>query len=219
MSFNQSKLTRSVSQSQGIFNKYIYQTEDTIATVLADGYFAQSRYREDDGWVGSYLEAQCSDGYLYSQISLNGSSAIIDVSDGPPPAPPVLTTGTREELIAALSSLDIVNGSAGPFNRQNIGVPPILAISNGGLTLTGRLGWYRVAPQGGVSGDELDTINDSGVQVGDVIMLNPASDVLDVVITGNGNIRADPVTLADIRHNITLFYDGFNWIQKSVYLF
>lgn len=71
MSFNQEKIDRASVQSLGIFNTYVYRTEDTIAAVEAAGYFADCRFAELDGpatnstgWDGGVIECRCSDGYM-----------------------------------------------------------------------------------------------------------------------------------------------------------
>lgn len=79
MAFTQRKLTRSVEQANGIFNKYIYETDDTVADIQAPGYFSASRFAISDndetngmGWNGGIIEAKCSDGYAIGIISDNG---------------------------------------------------------------------------------------------------------------------------------------------------
>lgn len=87
MSFKQFKLDRSILQSRDIFNKYIYETEDTIAETLVVDYFEASRFKEIDnpdtngmGWIGGIIEAQCLDGYYIGEIQADGSTAVIVVS-------------------------------------------------------------------------------------------------------------------------------------------
>lgn len=84
MAFNQFKLDRSVKQARGIFNKYIYETDDTIAEVTSAGYFSQSRFAITDndetngmGWNGGIVECSCSDGYLIGQISGGSLSGVV----------------------------------------------------------------------------------------------------------------------------------------------
>ena len=81
MAFTQFKLDRSVLQARGIFNKYIYETTDTIAEVTTANYFADSRFITTDndetngmGWSGGIMECSCSDGYIVGQISVDGLS-------------------------------------------------------------------------------------------------------------------------------------------------
>lgn len=77
MAFQQFKLTKSVNQSRGIFDKYIYETDlDTAIQVRADGYFLESRFNrtEPNEWAGGIIECRCSDQYFIGQISNNGSS-------------------------------------------------------------------------------------------------------------------------------------------------
>lgn len=83
MAFTQYKLDRSVLQARGIFNKYIYETDDTIAEVLTPNYFAESRFIQIDndqtngmGWSGGVIECSCSDGYLIGKMSNDGKNLI-----------------------------------------------------------------------------------------------------------------------------------------------
>jgi hypothetical protein len=106
MAFNQSKLTRSVEQSNGIFNKYVYETDDAMAEIQSDGYFIASRfarYDSDDtnsmGWHHGIIEAQCSNGYLIglidgdtgslSPLIQNTAQSIIYVREANDLAPPL----------------------------------------------------------------------------------------------------------------------------------
>lgn len=71
MPFNQFTIDVASVQSRGIFNKYVYETADTMADVQAPGYFSASRFAisdgpntNGDGWHGGVIECKCSDGYL-----------------------------------------------------------------------------------------------------------------------------------------------------------
>lgn len=70
MAFQQKKLERSVNQTRGIFDKFIYSPEnnDLIDDVLSLGYFNQSRFVNDKDWVGSVIEISASDGYAIARI-------------------------------------------------------------------------------------------------------------------------------------------------------
>ncbi len=87
MSFNQAKLDRSVLQNRGIFNKYVYETDDAIAETQAAGYFSQARFRtidegnNSDGWIGGIIECNCSDGFYRGQVQSSGDT-IISVESG-----------------------------------------------------------------------------------------------------------------------------------------
>ena len=65
MSFVQSKLVKIENQSRGIFDKYIYKTEDSCADVVSPGYFSAARYAvtEPDKWANGIIEVVCSDGF------------------------------------------------------------------------------------------------------------------------------------------------------------
>lgn len=68
--FDQTKLAKSVNQSRGIYDTFIYRSDaDSKATVQGAGYFLASRFSDtgstpDGGWDGAKLEAKCSDGYF-----------------------------------------------------------------------------------------------------------------------------------------------------------
>lgn len=86
MTFVQEKIDRSVLQARGIFNKYVYQTEDTVADVQAAGYFADCRFAtldgpatNSDGWHYGVVECQCSDGHMIGIMdATTGTLARID---------------------------------------------------------------------------------------------------------------------------------------------
>ena len=118
MSFNQEKIDRATIQSRGIFNTYVYRTEDPIAEVEAAGYFAECRFAELDGpatnsngWDGGIVEAYCDDGYVVGQIdaSTGTFTALIPSSvprgvlqlsiTYPTPAASVAVTGTGETAL------------------------------------------------------------------------------------------------------------------------
>ena len=65
MSFNQAKLDKIDNQSRGIFDTYIYKTDDTCAEVQAAGYFTASRFAKADpvSWENAIIEVQCADGF------------------------------------------------------------------------------------------------------------------------------------------------------------
>lgn len=85
MSFDQFNLDRATEQSRGIFNEYVYQTDDTCSEVRAAGYFLRSRFAtidgpesESDGWVGGTVLCKCSDGYMYGEMDVTGTLNAID---------------------------------------------------------------------------------------------------------------------------------------------
>lgn len=71
MPFQQKKLTKSINQSRGIFDKFIYQPDngDGIATIIAAGYFAESRFLSDPDWINSVIEIKADDGYVIGRIN------------------------------------------------------------------------------------------------------------------------------------------------------
>ena len=94
MPFRQRNLDKSINQSRGIFDKFIYSTDDDVATVLAQGYFDESRFASDPDWQGAVIECLCSDGFITARIdsgalsveynsvsSLNNRIAVTSPSD------------------------------------------------------------------------------------------------------------------------------------------
>lgn len=64
--FEQYKLDKTINQTREIFDKYIYQTNDTVLDVLANDYFKDSRFI--DVWSGAIVEASCSDGIIIGHV-------------------------------------------------------------------------------------------------------------------------------------------------------
>lgn len=79
MSLVQERLNISFLQTQGIFNEYAYNPEngDAILDVLTDGYFAQSRFLGQDGWIGGLITCNLSDGVFTIQITGDGTTSVI----------------------------------------------------------------------------------------------------------------------------------------------
>ena len=69
MSFTQFKFERSTYQTRGIFNTYVYETDDPYEEVFSSGYFSKCRFLNEPGWDGGYLDVICSDGRFFAQIS------------------------------------------------------------------------------------------------------------------------------------------------------
>lgn len=125
MPFQQRKLDRSVLQSRGIFNKYIYAPDngDTIADITAANYFADARFASIDGentngmgWVGGIMEVMASDGYFVGEIGSDGESLnqIGGATD------PVFTTLTEGEVPRANASGQLVYAGATVDPATNI---------------------------------------------------------------------------------------------------
>ena len=70
MAFQQVKLSRSINQTRGIFDKYIYSpsNNDTLDDIISDGYFTESRYGKDDDWVGSIIEISTPNEYAIVKV-------------------------------------------------------------------------------------------------------------------------------------------------------
>lgn len=123
MAFNQLKLDRSVLQSRGIFNKYVYETDDTIEEVQATGYFSESRFKEIDndstngkGWNGGIIECSCSDGFFIAKIdgdtgsvsdALPSGNEVVDKLD---PYQVPMKSPDEEELVYAGATVNPTTG-------------------------------------------------------------------------------------------------------------
>lgn len=87
MPFVQEKIDRSVNQSRGIFNKYVYRTTDTMEAVQAPGYFSQCRFAVIDGpstnsngWHEGIIEAHCADGYVIGRMDAGTGTLNVEIS-------------------------------------------------------------------------------------------------------------------------------------------
>lgn len=80
MPFQQFQLTKSVNQSRGIFDKYIYKplSNDLIADILVSGYFDESRYSSDPDWIGGIIEISASDGFAIGRVVDGGIITLYD---------------------------------------------------------------------------------------------------------------------------------------------
>lgn len=70
MAFTQFKFERATYQTRGIFNTYVYETDDDYSTVSSQGYFDRCRFKDEDGWQGAYIDLSCSDGRF--QVRIDG---------------------------------------------------------------------------------------------------------------------------------------------------
>jgi len=70
--FTQKNLTKSINSQSGVFDSFIYRTNDVDTDLLAPDYFKQSRYIDDPGWPDGIISIiRDKDFYLY-RISKNG---------------------------------------------------------------------------------------------------------------------------------------------------
>ena len=130
MSFTQLRLSKSINQSRGIFDKYIYETDtDTIETVTSDGYFDQSRFIDKPRWQDSIIECLCSDGYIVGRISGNGIVVLL-VSDGDITTELLAFSMSDQQPTGLDTPLQIEFGEA-----QGSGSDPFQIDANGKLTI------------------------------------------------------------------------------------
>lgn len=88
-----------------------------------------------------------------------------------------------------------------------------VTIASGVATLSGRFGHYFVDTEASAASDDLDTITDTDVQKGDVIILSAFSSSRTVVVKhGTGNITCgSDRTLDNAADRICLQYNGTSW--------
>lgn len=85
MAFNQFKFDRATYQTRGIFNSYVYETDDSASDLLQDGYFDACRFSGEDGWLGGAIKALTSNGFVELQITSGGVVVVatqVSSSDG-----------------------------------------------------------------------------------------------------------------------------------------
>ena len=82
MAFQQFKLDLVINQSRDIFDQYIYEpgNGDTIAEIIADNYFLESRFKDD--WVGGVIQIIGSDGYIVGRIEETTVTILIESGGG-----------------------------------------------------------------------------------------------------------------------------------------
>ena len=145
MAFNQFKLEESFNQARGIFNEYAYATEDTKEEVQGVGYFEESRFADEDSWIGSLITASCSDGFITGKISAD--SSLVD-----PLYPFNPTKDTLVQRVLTASSLASSQNPTGlgPSNASQIefgtaqgSINDPVMIDSDGLITVNEAGFYR----------------------------------------------------------------------------
>lgn len=133
MVFIQFKFDRATYQTRGIFNTYVYETDDSASELLSSGYFDACRFKDEDGWLGGAIKALTSDGFIDLQITSIGvvvSAPVISSSGGYgvygdsqyDSTPLVVNSGTQVKL--PNNSADIIEelpaGSSGFYDGSVI---------------------------------------------------------------------------------------------------
>lgn len=114
MSFNQAKLIKSINQSSGIFDKFIYRpaNSDTVADMLADGYFDKSRFINDPDWIGAIIDVEAYDKYATIRIGKDGKSVNVFSE---------VAEDTQKELVAFFTTVSAQNPTGlGDANKIKI---------------------------------------------------------------------------------------------------
>lgn len=79
MAFNQRKLDKVYNQSRGIFDRWVYRSdEDTIAEITSPGYFAASRFADDPDWKDNpvFIDVLAADGTYEVQL-VGGVASVV----------------------------------------------------------------------------------------------------------------------------------------------
>lgn len=79
MAFNQRKLDKVYNQSRGIFDRWVYRSdEDTIAEITSPGYFAASRFADDPDWKDNpvFIDVLAADGPYEVQL-VGGVASVV----------------------------------------------------------------------------------------------------------------------------------------------
>lgn len=152
MAFTQFTLDQSINQTRGIFDKYIYDTNDTIAQVKAVGYFALSRFRQKDedgsmDWRGAIIDCECSDGFFIARVLPDGET-VSNVADagGFQGANEVTVDGGTYTVIGTETYIWALNSPTISFPGANTGPYPIIPIRtlSGTTTLAALAGTIEI---------------------------------------------------------------------------
>ena len=162
MPFEQFKLDVATHQSRDIFNQYVYETDDTIAEVLAINYFEQSRFADKDpnNWFGSFITCKCSDGNFTGELNSDGTITIntsgerirtITGDDNQTTEDDIIyCIGTLEFTLidpaGAIKSIDIRNISGTTTITPSVGTTEVSSLTVGtATTLSPRIsGWFVI---------------------------------------------------------------------------
>lgn len=76
MAFNQFKFDRATYQTRGIFNTYVYETDDLANELLQNDYFNLCRFKGEEGWLGGVIKALTGNGFIDLKITSTGAVAV-----------------------------------------------------------------------------------------------------------------------------------------------
>jgi len=141
--FTQQKLVKVENQSRGIFNKYIYKTEDTLAEVIAPGYFEASRYAETEPeeWENGLIQVKCSDGFGMGFLDSNGD-LVLSLEEGGGGSS--FSISSRDGSVGAQTT-SLITSTYVEFNLPDMALPS--AASESGVTHLGN-GRFEVDSDG-----------------------------------------------------------------------
>ena len=209
MSFDQSKIAQSSVQAQDIFNKYVYETDDTCLEVQSAGYFQACRFAQVDGantngngWQNGIIEARCSDGYLVGMI--DGQTGTLTGQFRAP------STVAQIDFIDSIDTNNQIPASLGVARQITFGIaktsPAVTLGADGAITciISGQYRFVFTAQAGrlGAAG----TVNlflrlvRNGLQIGSsvVSILDDAQTVVPLRFNLTINLVASDIITAEI---------------------
>jgi hypothetical protein len=138
MAFVQQKLTLVAQQSVGSLNLYVYEPDngDASTDILGAGYFAESRFIGEDGWVDSFLFCNLDDGPFIMQIQANGiTAAQVGAGGGDIPAIE-LNISELEKNVRVTSVANMSNSDYTLTDEQSLSAGIVPFLVGTGKTLT-----------------------------------------------------------------------------------
>ncbi len=146
MAFEQYKFDEAVVQARGIFNEYIYRTDDTKEEVQGVGYFADCRFSNEPNWLGSTITASCVDGFITGVIG--GGSTLVEPLYPFNPTSGITIERLLDGLSVAASQEPTGTGAANAVQIEfgpalNLPTDPVNILSDGTTTIN-EAGTYRI---------------------------------------------------------------------------
>ncbi|HUV84218.1 MAG TPA: hypothetical protein VMV86_00830, partial [Methanosarcinales archaeon] len=142
MSFKQEKVDKVSNQSRGIFDTFIYKTDDTCAEVSAAGYFSECRFAINDpeSWNNSIMEVLSSDCFTKGIIDNAGNYVpLIGIDVEIFCTPLALTLAPVQQFTTT-----IINGSDVVFSgTSDGGDPAVSGVSVDTFQLLGGDVWFE----------------------------------------------------------------------------
>lgn len=209
MAFNQEKIDRATDQSRGIFNTYVYRTEDTIAEVEAPGYFEACRFAVIDGpqtnskgWDGGVVECRCADGFMLG--IMDGSTGTLYGAFSYP------TVISQADFLQGDAVTNQIPGALGSALQVSFGgaqsTPQFDLAADGAMTcnITGQYRFVFTAQAGRVGGAGVVNLFlrllRNGSQIGDSVLarLDNAATIIPLRFNLTINLTAGDILIAQV---------------------